>query len=174
VFSVIHIFNVNLKQKMELDRFLDGVMWLDSLPNSRQDAMLLLVSNPQNNKVVKYDVNKEFFINNIGVMEVVNGFVLFDYAFRDGDIVSNIEANVPFDLVIGGAVYNGNNRVLPCICQYHETKIRFYLDPNNLPNRIESTYTVSLLSPDLRSSLSQEPVVLCDDLRYANGMAVAR
>ena len=158
---------------MELDRFLDRVTVVQS--NSPRNALEVLISAPNNNKVVKYKQDKQFLILSLGVLEINNGVALFDYAVvRDGDIVSDIEANVRFDLVIGGTVYNGNNRVLVVNCVYHEIKIRFYLDPNNLPEHIECNYTVSLLSNDLRTALRQEPLVLCDDLRYANGMAIPR
>ena len=157
---------------MELDSILEGSVRVNA--NNMQRSLEALVTDPCNNKIATYRVQKEFYLNNIGVLESENGLAFFEEDFRDGDIVGNFESNVQMALSVGPRVFASNNRIVLLNSQYTVTKARLYVDPNNLPEKVQLSYDASLLSVDLRSRVRGPLILLCDELKYCNGLVTAR
>jgi len=157
---------------MELDTFLEGSIRVIS--NNYQRSLEALITEPCNNKIATYRVQKEFIVNNVAVLESENGVAFFDVDVRDGDIVGNFESNVQLALSVGPRVFSSNNRIVLLNSQYTVTKVRLYVNPNNLPEKVQLSYNASLLSVDLRSRVREPLILLCDELKYCNGLVTTR
>jgi len=157
---------------MELDSITQGSTHV--VANNPRRALEELIREPCNNKIATYSVEREFILNNIGVLEVANGEAFFDAQIRDGDMVGNFQSNARMELVLNGSLHSSNNRVVLVSCMYTETKIRLFVNPNNLPDKVTLSYDVTLLSPDLRVRVREPLLLWCDGLKYSGGVASAR
>ena len=145
---------------MDFDRILDGCTL--KLADNRESALPKTICSVRQSVVVMYSVQQQM---------LADGEVSVD--IREGDVVSNIQANVPFKLVVGPHVCEPTNRLVLLNCPYTVTQIRFSVEPGKL-QQIEWSYSVSLLSLGLRSKVRNTKVLLCDDLKYVSGVARPR
>jgi hypothetical protein len=157
---------------MELDSILEGSIHVNA--NNMQRSLEALITDPCNNKIATYRVQKEFYINNIGVLENENNVAFFEEDVRDGDIVGNFQSNVRIALSVGPRVFSSDNRIVLLNSQYTVTRVRLYVDPENLPEKVQLSYDASLLSVDLRSQVRRPLILLCDELKYCNGLVTTR
>lgn len=111
-------------------------------------------------KAVSFTYSTSFVINNISVMQFINiGGVGTMHTFTVpisgsvGDIVSDITSNVPCDILLNDIAVDCHTPVVLCNGQYTDKKIRFYIDPNNVPDRVNLNYKVLVLKNDLRRQL---------------------
>ena len=145
---------------MDFDRILYGCTL--KLADNRESALPKTICSVRQSVVVMYSVQHQM---------LADGEVSVD--IREGDVVSNIQANVPFKLVAGPHVCEPTNRLVLLNCPYTVTQIRFSVEPGKL-QQIEWSYSVSLLSLVLRSKVRNTKVLLCDDLMYVSGVASPR
>lgn len=112
-------------------------------------------------KAVSFTYSTSFIVNNISVMQVINiGGVGTMHTFTVpismsvGDIVSDITTNVPCEILLNDIAVDCHTPLVLCNGQYTDKKIRFYIDPNNVPDRVNLTYKVVVLKTDLRRQLT--------------------
>jgi hypothetical protein len=141
---------------MNLDLLLDGCTL--KLADDRESALPKTICSVRQSVVVMYSVQKQLIAD--------GGEVSVD--IREGDVVSNIQANVPFKLLVGPHMCEPTNRLVLLNCPYTVTKIQFFVEPNTI---VQWSYSVSLLSLVLRSQVRNTRVLLCDDLMYKAGVA---
>lgn len=124
-----------------------------------------------NASAVSYTEQKEYVVNNQGVLEVRNGLYLFEMPIsRSADLCSSFESNIPIEVVVGHETIAQNDILVMTNCQYNQTSVRFLLDPQNIPDRINVSYKVTLLEPNVRQQLVQTPSLVSGSLLYNNGV----
>ena len=111
------------------------------------------------NKAVSFTYSTSFIVNNISFMQVINGMHTFivQISVSGGDIISEITSNVPCEILVNDIVLKAETPIVLCNGMYTEKKIRFYIDPNNVPGRINLNYKVVVLKSDLRRQLMSVP-----------------
>lgn len=154
-----------------LNEFLNGLCIDDEPPqvNSFQDALLYLVQHPER-AGVSYTQRQEFLINNVGVLEVVDGYVTFSVPLkRQSELCSHFVSNVPFEVRVGLEQVSCNDVVLLCNSQYCESSVRFLLEENHLAERVTLSYKATLLQPEQRQRLV-DTVIISGPLLYSDGV----
>ena len=156
-----------------LDNLLEGIEVVKSAVDTFTGSLETLVS--RGAQAVSYTVKKLFLVNNIGILEINNeGLASFDYILVEGDIISDITSNVSIDLRVGSGCIAPTNRIVMTNSNYTEKRIRFYLNPQALPDRVELSYKVTVLDSQLRKQITIVNVMQCDNLVYSNGMALVK
>lgn len=155
---------MNTIRGVTLDSLLEGT---ETVHSNGESFLLAVETLVQTNANVTYDVHRIFMINNLAVMELNNGEPFFEVEFPDngGDLISHVDSNCKNELVVSGRVYP-ITRIVNCASVYNSKKLRLY--PGDKP-RIYLSYKFTLLQTDLRNRVRDTPLLLCDDLKYANG-----
>jgi hypothetical protein len=163
---------------MNLESFLDNIKIEESNIETDCNSMEPLEFMIQNkSQGVIYTCNKKFVINNISIMEVNrDGFHMFSVPITGGhaDIVYNISSNVICDILLNDVSLNSNTPIVLCNGIYTDKKIRFYLDPNNLPEYITLTYKIILLNSDIRKQLTSVPILYAGNSVCRHGVISRR
>lgn len=153
-----------------IDTFLQGKSVFESDANNYSDGILALVTSGAD--VVTYEARREFVVNNINVFErVADNKVKYEVLLRDGDVISDLQSNVPIIVTVGHLEANPADKIVIVAAQYAVIKVTFFLDPEHFPETFTLSYKVSLLGPELRHQVAGGGVS-SGSLGYINGSAV--
>jgi len=162
---------------MELDTFLGNLNIDDTnIVSNTVDRNVYLYMINNNSEAASFKYQSTYVVHNRAILEEnKDGFYLFDVDITSNvDIAYGFQSNVRFDLLLAHVAYSGNNKVVCINSQYSTKQIRFYLDPNNLPDRIHLSYTALMLGVDKRRELATTPRVFTGDLLYHDGLVRQR
>ena len=85
----------------------------------------------------------------------IRGSIRKDMWISVGDIVSEVRSNVPCEILLNDIAFKADTPLVLCNGPYTEKKIRFYIDSNNIPDRINLSYKAVILKSELRRQLSR-------------------
>ena len=143
---------------MNLDTFFENIDIKNSGVTTDNLASILteIFDYFQEHKAVSFTYSTSFVVNNISVMQVINGMHTFTVpiSISVGDIVSEITSNVPCEILLNDITFKADTPLVLCNGQYTEKKIRFYIDSNNVPDRVNLSYKAVILKSELRRQLS--------------------
>jgi hypothetical protein len=162
---------------MELDLFLQGVDIRDTGIESNVFTSNVLKHLIEFNcEAVSFTIKTSFVILNKAIVEQNReGFYLFDVNIMSNvDMATDFESNLRFDLFLNNMAFSSNNKVVLTNSQYSSKKIRFYIDPANLPERIELKYKGILFGNQKRQEIANAPVLLSGEIMYREGVVFNR
>lgn len=152
---------------VSLDTFLENVEVVSSNGETFFSALEKLIST--SSQAVDYHVHRLFLINSIGVLEVDRqGRKFFDIELKnsEGDIISHIDTSMDSKLLIGPHTHDIRKRIVMCNSSYSPVRIRIFVNDSD---RVYVSYRVIVLSGDLKNQLMAVPILVCDNISYANG-----
>lgn len=122
-------------------------------------------------QAVTYTYSSSFAIKNVS-----DGLHIFSILILTGlvDIAYDFTSNVNFNILLNDVPFKGDIPIVACNGQYTEKKVRFYIDPNNIPEKINLTYKVIVLNCDLRMQLTSIPVLYAGNTVCSQGVISRR
>lgn len=122
--------------------------------------------------IVHFLQRTTFGVNNHAILQKnANGMYCHRYVVpRDADMMSEITADVPFQLFVGNQPIENSSRCVVIAASYMEISIEFTLDPSNLPKEYTVQYRQYILKDDIRRALCVESPLVDGMLRYSGGL----
>jgi len=132
------------------------------------DALKLMIQNKYDN--ISFDLELDFYINNIGVLEIKSKKYIYNYELNSMfDIVTNIESNVPIKVIFGSHINDNENlEIIKFLSTNARIFVSFYIDPNYANKHFYLKMKCYLLSNALRDKLKTS-VIFTKTHRYADG-----
>lgn len=146
---------------------------IQAVPQARTFEEALNAMMQMNADGVTYTVRHEFLVNNIGVLEVVQGRPSFTVPVSNlVDLCTGFVSNVPIEVSVGNEMVPPVEVVVVINSQYTEKKVRLFVNPQqpNYNNHVTLVYQGTLLSPDLRQRITAVPRLISGTLEYSNGV----
>ncbi len=163
---------------MNLETFLSSINIQDTgIETNTVSMRALQFMEERRCQAVKYTYSSSFVANNLAVMQVnSDGLHMFSISILSGlvDIAYEFTSNVQFDILLNEVPFKGDIPIVVCNGQYTEKKVRFYIDPNNVPEKINLTYKVIVLNCDLRRQLTSIPVLYAGSTVCSQGVISRR
>lgn len=152
-----------------LNQVLSGVETVHLLQaNTFVEALQALID--LDARAVSFTIQKEYRVNNIGVLEVRDGQFIFEVPINyEVDLCSNFVSNVPIEVYVGIELVPSTETVVLTNSVYSSKKVVFVLPPQNVPNSIFLSYKATLLDPELREAVSSIETLISGSLIYSNG-----
>jgi len=128
--------------------------------NDPYDALSLMVQNNYDN--LSFDLQLDFYINNIGVLEIDKKSKKYIYNYElNGifDIVTNIESDLPIKVIFGSHVNDSKNlEIIKFLSMHARIFISFYIDPDHVSKHFYLKMKCYLLNDALRDKLKTSTI----------------
>ena len=157
---------------IRLESLLENVNIQEAPPNVQEinEALQILINN--NAQAVAYHPLKVFMVQNIGVLEINrNGDAVFTVPLHPhADLYSKFESNVPIEVHVGAEQVFNNETLVMINSQYNNKEIKFFLNPNQLPERITLSYKAVVCDAELRRRIASTELLGSGSLLYSQGV----
>ena len=157
---------------IRLESLLENVNIEEAPPNVQEinEALQILINN--NAQAVAYHPLKVFMVQNIGVLEINrNGDAVFTVPLHPhADLYSKFESNVPIEVHVGAEQVFNNETLVMINSQYSNKEVKFFLNPNQLPERITLSYKAVVCNAELRRRIGTAEQLASGSLVYSQGV----